>query len=40
MVTRQKREVYTNVGGIKIRCSGVPRAYQEEFGSTGLAPET
>jgi len=40
MVTRQKREVYTNVGGIKIRRSGVPRAYQEESGSTGPAPET
>jgi len=25
MVTRQKREVYTNVEGIKIRRSGVPR---------------
>jgi len=42
MVTRQKREVslYTNVGGIKIRHSGVPKAYQEEIGSTGPAPET
>ena len=29
-----------NVGGIKIRRSGVPRAYQEEIGSTGPAPET
>ena len=40
MVTRQKREVYTNVGGIKIRRNGVPRAYQEEIGSTGPASET
>ena len=29
-----------NVGGIKIRRSGVSRAYQEEIGSTGPAPET
>ena len=32
MVTRQKREVYTNVEGIKIRHSGVPRG-------TKMAPQ-